>query len=309
MRRLLYTWNPTRICCTLKLPLCTMATPNLFRHTTSISTVAMLFTPLLPWQDGKTINWALSCTMMVWKRETFLVGRDSSFGTIWRKCFERARERDKIGQGTLSTNAYPNSCGLYWYLFRNDLAFNINCCLFICHRTRQAGPDEQGISPVFEGSFEIRNDVYHIKTTDMYYRTKRSDDVTLPDDNYLETPSMVVYRDSDTSMVAQQQQPQDHLLHSRSITSSSAKSTSNQTQGCGTDRLTINSHQQSPNPFILRAGHPASGLDGLYFPPSSFSVLGSDHRLSTLSKRATTGCPTSRKSKYAGSLFTSQVHH
>jgi hypothetical protein len=197
-------------------------------------------------------------------------------------------------------------------LFRNGLTSVINCCLFICHRTRKAGPGELDIYPVFEGSFEIRNDVYHIKTTDMYYRTKRSDDVTLPDDNYLETPSMVVYRDSDTSVVAQQQQPhqqqqQDHLLQPRSTASSSPNDTSNRTQGCGTDRLTINSQHQSSNPFILRAGHPASGLDGLYFPPSSFSALDSDRRLSTLSKRATTGCPTKRKSKYAGTLFTVQV--
>ncbi|KAI8338854.1 Metallo-peptidase family M12-domain-containing protein [Chlamydoabsidia padenii] len=163
--------------------------------------------------------------------------------------------------------------------------------------TTKPGPDEdQQIYPIFEGSFGIRNDVYHIKTMDMYYRTKRSDDVTLTVDNYLESPSMVVYRDSDTSLVGQQQ---GNALNRRST-----NSTLNQQQqsGCGADRLgimTLQQQQQLHNPFILRAGHPAAGLDGLFVPPSSFSSL-DDHHPPSLNKRAANGCPTSRKIAYMG---------
>lgn len=148
-------------------------------------------------------------------------------------------------------------------------------------------------SPVFEGSFEIRNDIYHIKSTDMYHRAKRSDDVTLASS----TSSMVVYRDSDTSLVAQQQLDDDDFnsLQRRASFNNGTLATEQQ-PACGTDRLTSDYPQQDlQNAFILRSGHPASGHDGLFVPPSSFSSMAGHS--SILSKRAPSGCPSTKQSK------------
>ncbi|KAI8086477.1 Metallo-peptidase family M12-domain-containing protein [Halteromyces radiatus] len=141
--------------------------------------------------------------------------------------------------------------------------------------------------PVFEGSFEMLNDVYHIKSTDMYNKTKRRDDVTpmitVSQQQQQQYQSlMVIYRDSDTSLVSLEQfdLPADNASSSFS-------------PQCATDRLNYNApymstHKNNNNDMILRPGHPASRLDGLFMPPSSFT------------KRATTGCPTTKKIAYMG---------
>ncbi|KAG0178510.1 hypothetical protein DFQ29_003385 [Apophysomyces sp. BC1021] len=125
-------------------------------------------------------------------------------------------------------------------------------------------------SPVFEGAFQTRDDLYHIKATYNYKLSKRTDDATLTNE---ENAHMVVYRDSDTTLV--------DTLDRRSET--------NAAPTCGFDRLSSN---KGPSP-VFDIGHPATREMGLYAPRNSFdtSIFGTK----SLTKRQTSGCPATKK--------------
>ncbi|ORZ11220.1 Metallo-peptidase family M12-domain-containing protein [Absidia repens] len=201
--------------------------------------------------------------------------RTSSSDIRWQKDQLGALSRDDGGDD-FSENGNGDILGWARVILRHDLTAN------------------DMANPVFEGTFEILNDIYHIKSMYMYHRAKRSDDVTLASS----TSSMVVYRDSDTSLVAQQQLGDDFNSLQRRTSSSNVTLATEQQPGCGTDRLSSNYPEQDlHNAFILRPGHPASGHDGLFVPPSSFSMAGHS---SLLNKRAPSGCPTTKQIAYMG---------
>ena len=124
--------------------------------------------------------------------------------------------------------------------------------------------------PVFEGTFTMNGEMYHIKTISNYKLSKRQDDAELtnPDNAH-----MVIYRDSDTTLVPPQ----------------GSKDDDGHSGECGFDRLAFNNGNQFQHP-VLRSSHPASGELGIYTP--SFDITHS------LTKRQdTSGCPTSTLSK------------
>ncbi|GAA5814109.1 hypothetical protein MFLAVUS_007599 [Mucor flavus] len=122
--------------------------------------------------------------------------------------------------------------------------------------------------PMFEGAFSIYGDTHHVKLTDNYQLTKRSDDAELQSANGVH---MIMYRDSNTI--------------EKDLPNSSTSSSS----GCGFDRL---SHTNSlldrsiiHDPFAIK---PVT------------NNFGSLNIGKTLSKRAPEGCPTAKKILYMG---------
>ncbi|KAG2217555.1 hypothetical protein INT45_006722, partial [Circinella minor] len=127
--------------------------------------------------------------------------------------------------------------------------------------------------PVFEGTFTMNGDMYHIKTTSNYKLSKRQDDAVL---NSQDNSHMVIYRDSDTTLVSPQDNNHDDTHNNE----------------CGFDRLAFNNGNQFQHP-VLRSSHPASGELGIYTP--NFDTTHS------LTKRQdTSGCPTSTLINYMG---------
>lgn len=115
---------------------------------------------------------------------------------------------------------------------------------------------------MFEGAFSIYGDTHHVKLTDNYQLTKRSDDAELQSANGVH---MIMYRDSNTI--------EKDLPHSSA-------------SGCGFDRL---SHTNSL--FDRSVIH-----DPFAIKPVT-NNFGSLNIGKTLSKRAPEGCPTAKKSK------------
>ncbi|KAF7728028.1 hypothetical protein EC973_006793 [Apophysomyces ossiformis] len=126
--------------------------------------------------------------------------------------------------------------------------------------------------PVFEGSFRLRQDMYHIQSKTNYRLSKRSDDADLTEESDVH---MVVYRESDT--IELPLSPRDAPL----------------TPSCGFDDLMLNSFPSKPAP----------GLDRAH--PRNFGILSQSSQLgqfgSALSKRAPpAGCPTTKRINYMG---------
>ncbi|KAI8141910.1 Metallo-peptidase family M12-domain-containing protein [Fennellomyces sp. T-0311] len=123
--------------------------------------------------------------------------------------------------------------------------------------------------PIFEGSFTMHGDMYHIKTSANYKLSKNPDDVELTDKD---ASQMIIYRDSDTTLLAQ-------------------GSTNQVDKEPG---LVLDRNSQLRHP-VLRVGHPAARELGMFIPRRMLDPTG------TLTKRhATNGCPTSTQSLYIG---------
>ena len=113
--------------------------------------------------------------------------------------------------------------------------------------------------PIFEGAFTVYGDTHHIKLTDNYHLTKRSDDATLLDKH---DAHMIMYRDSDTV--------EEKVL----------------TGGCGFDNL--KHEKRLYNPLEVTDYNTPFGI-------KQFGAINTHHQLG---KRAPpTGCPTAKKSK------------
>ncbi|KAI7895890.1 Metallo-peptidase family M12B Reprolysin-like-domain-containing protein [Mucor mucedo] len=116
--------------------------------------------------------------------------------------------------------------------------------------------------PMFEGTFSIYGDTHHVKLTENYQRTKRSDDAELQSTDGVH---MVVYRDSNTV------------------------EKSNGGGSCGFDQL-----QHSP--FDKKTFHnPLEIVDH-----QKRTNFGTIHTGNTLSKRVEQGCPATKKILYMG---------
>jgi hypothetical protein len=125
---------------------------------------------------------------------------------------------------------------------------------------------------LFEGAFTVYGDTYHVKLTDNYRLTKRSDDAELNEN----LAHMVIYRDSDTVL---KEMPSD--------TPNSG--------GCGFDRLTHIS-KRAYNPLALDSN---VNNNNNFAQRNSYRDIfsGGDGTGKTLAKRAPTGCPTSKRGK------------
>lgn len=119
---------------------------------------------------------------------------------------------------------------------------------------------------MFEGAFSIYGDTHHVKLTENYQRTKRSDDAELKSTNDIH---MIMYRDSNTV------------------------EKNEEGGGCGFDRLP---HTQSL--FDQRTfNNPLEIID------NKNNNFGSFNTGKTLSKRVEQGCPSTKKSKFITRLF------
>jgi hypothetical protein len=114
--------------------------------------------------------------------------------------------------------------------------------------------------PLFEGAFSIYGDTHHVKLTNNYHLTKRSDDADLPANS---NSHMIMYRDSNT--ITKELNP---------FTKSSGE--------CGFDKL---SHTK-------RAYNPLDIIDYTKPTMNQFGAINT-----RFEKRAPAGCPTSKKSK------------
>lgn len=126
--------------------------------------------------------------------------------------------------------------------------------------------------PLFEGAFTVYGDTYHVKLTDNYRLTKRSDDADLADN----LAHMIIYRDSDT------------------VLKETASDTHNSGE-CGFDRLTHIS-KRSYNPLTLDFNvnnNNNFAVRNSY--RDIFNGNGGDNTGKTLTKRAPAGCPTSKR--------------
>lgn len=128
--------------------------------------------------------------------------------------------------------------------------------------------------PLFEGAFTVYGDTHHVKLTDNYRLTKRSDDAELNDN----LAHMIIYRDSDTV-----------LKEMISDTQSSGE--------CGFDRLThISKRAYNPLALDLNVNNNFA-LRNSYRDIFSSGGGGDGTGKTQLAKRAPTGCPTSKRGK------------
>ncbi|CAO3624212.1 unnamed protein product [Cunninghamella echinulata] len=131
---------------------------------------------------------------------------------------------------------------------------------------------QQDDQPIFEGSFSILNDIYHIKSFEAYHKSKRSDDPTL-----MHFSNMILYRDSDIST----------NTNSTILYNNNNKKTMGQ---CGFDHLSFNKYNHPITNNMASMDLFSSFQDISPFQPSHHQ----------LTKRATTGCPTTKKIAYMG---------
>lgn len=126
--------------------------------------------------------------------------------------------------------------------------------------------------PLFEGAFSIYGDIHHVKLTDNYHLTKRSDDAELSDNS---NAHMIMYRDSDT--VKKELNPLEKGGGE-----------------CGFDKLShLKLQQRSYNPFEIT---------DYTKPAANFGAINNNFG-KTLAKRAPAGCPTAKKSKLSLSPY------
>lgn len=131
---------------------------------------------------------------------------------------------------------------------------------------------QQDNQPIFEGSFSILNDIYHIKSFEAYHKSKRSDDPTL-----MHFSNMILYRDSDISTAS----------NTHKNTNSTILNNNKKTMGqCGFDHLSFNQYNH-PNTNNM-------AYMSLFSSFQNISPFQPNHH--QLNKRATTGCPTTKKS-------------
>ncbi|KAM3586924.1 hypothetical protein VKS41_001973 [Umbelopsis sp. WA50703] len=159
---------------------------------------------------------------------------------------------------------------------------------------------DQTPHPVFEGSFSVEGDIYHIKRLSNYRITKRSDDIDLHKSDALDATDMVIYRDSDTEEVQtlfkrSDEQPSnvecgmDNLLfNQKSI--KLPKEFSRVLRPRSYNHLSGWNEFSGATKFTSSIGSLDSGWNSLN-PPSLYS--------NKLNKRAT-GCPTQRLINYMG---------
>ncbi|KAI9278850.1 Metallo-peptidase family M12-domain-containing protein [Phascolomyces articulosus] len=134
--------------------------------------------------------------------------------------------------------------------------------------------------PVFEGTFTMNGEMYHIKTTSNYKLSKRQDDAELTNGD---NAHMVIYRDSDTTLVL----PQDNDDHH------------NGDGECGFDRLAFHKDNQFQHP-VLRVGHPAAGEMGIYTPSHLFDSPFTGGSSGLTKRQSSSGCPSSTLINYMG---------
>ncbi|OZJ06254.1 hypothetical protein BZG36_00797 [Bifiguratus adelaidae] len=161
--------------------------------------------------------------------------------------------------------------------------------------------------PVFEGAFSLWNDIYHIKTSELYEKTRRVDD---PDHHHSSFSNvinstivnprhrMVIYRDSDVEFEA------TPLLSKRDPFAVDAPMISN--PSCGADDLLFNMDSQNPARRLrrerLRANYLPFGVDRFGHDIMDVSAPGRFFkRQSTPVNFANTkDCPKSRLINYMG---------
>ncbi|CAO3644307.1 unnamed protein product [Cunninghamella blakesleeana] len=141
---------------------------------------------------------------------------------------------------------------------------------------------QQKNQPIFEGSFSLLNDIYHIKTFESYHKTKRSDDPTLKDFS-----NMILYRDSDIST----------FVDNKNNLSSMIDSNKKPSGQCGFNQLNFN--QYNLHQHTKDFSPSSSSSIGLFSPFQDLSFQSSPfhHRLN---KRVADGCPTTKKIAYIG---------
>ncbi|CDH56326.1 zinc metalloprotease [Lichtheimia corymbifera JMRC:FSU:9682] len=131
--------------------------------------------------------------------------------------------------------------------------------------------------PVFEGSFRVHDNIYHVKATHNYQLAKRSDDVELNTAHH--QSRMVIYRDSDTvltPLLRRDGQP------------------TTQVPECGFDQLL---HNQQP-PSTIPAHHALGVYQDNELDIDTYLMMPDGH--SPLRKRAPEGCPSTKKINYMG---------
>ncbi|KAI9306123.1 Metallo-peptidase family M12-domain-containing protein, partial [Cunninghamella echinulata] len=149
--------------------------------------------------------------------------------------------------------------------------------------------------PIFEGAFMTNDDTYHVKSSETYQRVKRSDDAELH--HAYRSPSsnvhMVIYRDSDTVVVP---------VMKRDGTIAYGDS-------CAVDKLLYNNNQKSysfdpalslisSSPIKEKEKELDTHLSKLNY--DAFNGIHNMAMMGSLSKRAPTGCPTTKKINYMG---------
>lgn len=147
------------------------------------------------------------------------------------------------------------------------------------------GLREDGLDPLFEGTFSVHHDHHHVKTASSYKATRLSED---PDVDLRDREFMVVFRDSD--MGKGRHHGENMELKKRT-----------QEVGCPSDELIFNTHEDHPVYASMRARDEASAMS-----PSLISAMfkrqddlqpggnGAGVDLSsTIGKTA--GCPSTRK--------------
>ncbi|KAI8099578.1 Metallo-peptidase family M12-domain-containing protein [Halteromyces radiatus] len=146
--------------------------------------------------------------------------------------------------------------------------------------------------PVFEGAFMVNEDTYHVKASQNYQRVKRSDDADLH--HGYDTKNdvhMVIYRDSDTVVVPV-------VKRDGSI---------DMGDSCGFDRLLYNNqHARYDTSSSLLSNldytNPFQQSQDIQRRHHYDKFIGIEHKamMGALTKRAPSGCPTTKKINYMG---------
>ncbi|KAI8335012.1 Metallo-peptidase family M12-domain-containing protein [Chlamydoabsidia padenii] len=141
--------------------------------------------------------------------------------------------------------------------------------------------------PIFEGAFMVKEDTYHVKASKTYQRVKRSDDASLHHGYDTENEvHMVIYRDSDTVTVMKRDES---------------------SRACGFDNLVYNNNNEKYPHDLQRSHSTPSTMDSMMMMPDlqprHYDIYnGIDHgaMMGSLTKRAPSGCPTTKKINYMG---------
>lgn len=133
----------------------------------------------------------------------------------------------------------------------------------------------------------VNDDTYHVKSSETYQRVKRSDDAELHH-GYIPSSNvhMVIYRDSDTVIVPVMKRDGTMVYG----------------DSCAVDKLLYNKNQKAYYPFDSTLSLTSSNKDDLHMELSklNYDAFNGIHNMAmtgSLSKRAPTGCPSTKKSK------------
>ncbi|KAF1851957.1 ADAM 8 precursor [Cucurbitaria berberidis CBS 394.84] len=148
------------------------------------------------------------------------------------------------------------------------------------------GLQQDGLHPLFEGTFTVQDDHHHVKLSSNYKATRMDEDpdIDLRDDEY-----MVVFRDSDMGIWDEHSE-----LRKRSAS-----------VGCPADELVFNTHEDHPIYASMRArdvGFSAAPISSLFGKRQIDGQPGGNgagvNLVSTIGNTA--GCPTTRKVALVG---------